>query len=401
MIDLQAFRGIAADTTVSDRKFVYFANGKEADGGTVAEFSKLCFNAEGKPREFRRPEGLDREQGSILMRSKLLSAVRDQLGADSPVFKEIETKLFGSLVKGQFDPKVAAQPLRKRDIQAVLKMVDKEMIGPGPTIADAAGFTKAMNRAGSFVSFGKGVSPELRATLEQAFKKNPTKSTKTLAQQAWTIDGGGAAAYKTMLRTALGKLTDKNPIPDEYRKDSNRMSSVELPGGNRYTTSKCDGGGTAIDGDELKNRIAQHVIGADTFAQLQGVDLRKAQFLLANTHQGGSLACAQDAERTMLGKTGLMLNDSACVETFINGIDRTSDGGVRFTATRIRRISDVVDDQGQTYSCDPSKSYLLTHFEIEFSGEKLAEILQKDWRNLDDAALEPTKVSANGFIRFG
>lgn len=403
MIDLQAFRGIAADTTVSDSKFVYFANGKETNGSTVAAFSKLCFNAEGKPREFKRPEGLDREQGSILMRSNLLSAVRDQVGADSPVFKEIETKLFGKLVHGQFDPKVSAQPLRKRDIQAVLKMVDKEMIGPGPTCTDAGGFVKAMNKSGCFVSFGPNVSQDLKTALQQAFKQNPMKSTKNLTQKTWSIAGGGATAYKKMLRDTLATLSDKKRIPDFYINDAKRITSIRLPGGNHYTTTHAAGGGEQIASDELKNKIARHAFGSDGFAQLQGDDLKKIQFMMVNTHQGGSMANTLDVERVMLGPTGLIVNDMrwGAMDNIVFGIDHTKDGGVKFTGTRIRRITTVIDAQMKEHKCDPSKSYMITHFEIEFSNEKLTELLQKDWQNLSDADLEPTKVTANGFIRVG
>ena len=125
MAGIQAFRDIANDTSVSDSRYVYFANGKDGQGNDIAEKQTLCFNAAGKPREFRKPTGLERKQDWSAMRSRLCGLVANQLGGtDSTAFREIEKDLFGKLVNGRYAAETAMKPLRKRDIVAVLAKMD-------------------------------------------------------------------------------------------------------------------------------------------------------------------------------------------------------------------------------------------------------------------------------------
>lgn len=124
MASIQAFRDIANNTSVSDRRYVYFANGED-DKGVIQEKQSLCFNAAGKPRNFQKPSEQARKTHWGEMRQRLRTLVADKLGEESDAFKEIEKKLFGKLVGGKFDPKAAEQPLRKRDVVKVLRLMDK------------------------------------------------------------------------------------------------------------------------------------------------------------------------------------------------------------------------------------------------------------------------------------
>lgn len=411
-MDLQAFRGIADNTTVSDRKFVYFANGVEENGSQVAEFSKLCFNAAGKPREFKRPEGLDRQQSSIYMRSQLLSLVRDQLGGtESAAFKEIETKLFGKLSKsGQFDAKFAATPLRKRDIKAVFTTLDAA-IATGPTGANAAPFAKMLNATGKFVVFGKNAKPELRKVVENGMAQSPIVSEKALNSSIMNQVGDGHE------KAILGFLrnSDERNLPEIFNVDQNRMGCVSLPNGTRVRTVEDSGSGVEPDlearhlsCEDLRNEIARAATGNPKaeFSKLTGTDLRKAQFFMANTCQGAALASANFINTRLMTENGLYLNAMASEggsENIVYNMQQTKDGGIKFSATRYLRLTHVTDNTDLKF--DPKKCYAAITWEVEYSAKKLDDIFAKKsdgtdrtWQDVDVTELRPDKQGGNFFM---
>lgn len=418
MIDLQAFRGIANDTSVSDRKNVYFANGKETDGSEIVQYSRLCFNAEGKPREFKRPEGLDREQGSIYMRSKLLSLVRDSLGGiDSEAFKEIETKLFGKLGKnGRFDEKFAAKPLKKRDIKAVLATLDRfdrEAMKKAGPLNDMLDLTKRLNSQGKFLVMEDSVNPELKKAVEEVYVDvgSVEKLSDIVINSSDSAFGakekGKMIAHDQKFVETVGKLNlcktndVDNRIPVQYAKDCPRCQHFVL-GKNFYITSSEKMKEVArISPNELDDKISAYLTGRENakFKDLTGDELHLVQFAMSVAHQGGPIVDAFRVGNLILPPPKVMFipegKKGEGVDSY--GVVKTDSGGLKFIGTKYMSVKGAYIGDSEI-NLDSDKCYIVQHYEVEYSKERLQKILKVDWSKATDLSLlVPEKQHANFF----
>ena len=152
MIGIEQFRAIANNQQIGGDQAVYVANRAK---------TQLYCNAEGVPRKFTKPGGdVKLAQDSIYMRSQLLSIVRTKFGETSEAFKAAEKKLFGELVGGkEFDPDFASKPLSKREISAVLEMVD---VAPAEEkgAPDRAALDTILSKAVAQMTNGQALAPK-------------------------------------------------------------------------------------------------------------------------------------------------------------------------------------------------------------------------------------------------
>lgn len=422
-LTIDSFRAIANDTSVSDRKYVYFANGKEAESDKpIAKFTKLCFNTEeSRPREFKRPEGADREQGSALMRSQLLTLVRDRLGGeDSAAFKEIETKLFGKLKNGQFDPEAAAKPLRKRDIKAVLTKMDLELARRTPGSADALALAKRLNAAGQFVVFEKTVDPAVKEML--APKGGPIKSTKDLTNRVVgkkTVEDGVELSHDEMIRGVIRKLlcdevseeVSKGNAKTQFDLDIRRTSWFTLTDGHLYSCKNVEGG-ACLGEDELREKLMQQVTGDPKakFGELSPRDRKLVQFVMALSNQKTLAAEANLGIENNLFENVTFLRGKP--NAYFCGIEKTKEGGLKFSGSQMFGVKSVLDKaviddpkadiQASSIHLDPDKCYLVQSFEYEYTPEQLERIVNADWtQDMDLALLKPAKQEAHMLLHIG
>lgn len=416
-LTIDSFRAIANDTSVSDRKYVYFANGKEAEGSkTIAKFSKLCFNtAESRPREFKRPEGADREQGSALMRSQLLTLVRDRLGGtNSAAFKEIETKLFGKLKNGQFDPEVAAKPLRKRDIKAVLTKMDLELAKRTPGSADALALAKRLNAAGQFVIFEKSVDPAVKQML--APKGGPIKSTEDLTSRVANSPVGEERNDDFTLKYIGGDLSKaiKKKANKQFGLDIDRTSRFVLPDGRSYACIKFPNGDNAdakiLNTGNFKNLLAQQVTGKTDvkFDELSsGGDEKYLKLTLFAMTMSNQMTLISEAN------TGIEFNMFKNVrfdkqkdkEAIFYRVEKTWSGGLKFTGSQLSGLTNISVQSGKEdagVKLDPDKCYLVQSVEYEYTLDQIEKIVDADWtQNMDLNLLKPAKQEAHMLLHIG
>lgn len=421
-LTIDSFRAIANDTSVSDRKYVYFANGKGAEGTTIAKFSKLCFNtAESRPREFKRPEGADREQGSAYMRSQLLTLVRDRLGGtNSAAFKEIETKLFGKLKGDQFDPAVAAKPLRKRDIKAVLAKMDLELVKRTPRPSDALALTKRLNKAGHFVVFDETADPGVKQML--APKGGPIKSTKDLTNRVVgkkTVEDGVVLSHDESIRGVIRKLlcdevreeVSKGNAKTQFDLDIVRTSWFSLPDGRSYTMKNVDGV-TRLGENELRDQLMQQVTDKPNtkFGELSPKERKLVQFVMAMSNQKTLAAEASlGFENNFFDEVYFFRGNT---NIFFCGIEKTAEGGLKFSGSQMFGVKAIVDKAvfEDTYAdilassihLDQDKCYLVQSVEYEYTPDQIEKIVDANWtQNMDLNLLKPAKQEVHALLHIG
>lgn len=397
MIDLQAFRNIAANTAIKDTHHVYIAN---------EDKTKLCFNVGNKPVGFKKPTGNELAQDSIYMRSQLLRAVRDRLGGtESAAFQEIETKLFGKLffVKlgdGQFSPKIASKPLKMREIKSVLAILDAEL-AKGPSAANIHSFAKEMNKEGVFVAIGKNATPELKELIQASYKK--VNSIADMNVRLEKLDIGTAindvimdSGYRYSTTAAFG--WSSRAVPRNFSYYKGEIFSLEVPGGKCYTEGK-----VSHDPDDQDNRIQvpfndyesghylemKDVIARSVtndlnvkFNDLEGDNLMLAQFIMANM-QKAVLGPLEDSSKQLFDKNFRCMYSTHYDSTYNNKqpdkryykFELTEGGGLRFTVTRFDRIDSTYRDDLRKFELNWDNSYRVSTLEYEYSPESMQKIL--------------------------
>lgn len=141
-MDINTLRSyVQANTTVADDQTVGFKDTSKKTGlqGTGRTFGDAAKTADA--------------QDTILLKSNILSAVRDSAGADSAAFKNLEEKFFGKLEGKQYSAENAAKPLTMRDLRAALESVD------GPARQPAATGIDGFEDLGGFEEIGLPKEP--------------------------------------------------------------------------------------------------------------------------------------------------------------------------------------------------------------------------------------------------
>lgn len=128
-MDIATLRNyVQANTTVADDQTVGFKDTSKKTGlqGTGRTFGDAAKTADA--------------QDTILLKSNILSAVRDSAGADSAAFKNLEEKFFGKLEGKQYSVENASKPLTMRDLRTALASVDGPAPNQAPTEVPGSGF---------------------------------------------------------------------------------------------------------------------------------------------------------------------------------------------------------------------------------------------------------------------
>lgn len=219
MIGIEQFRAIANNQQIGGEQAVYVANRAK---------TQLCCNAEGVPRKFTKPGGdVKLAQDSIYMRSQLLSIVCTKFGETNEVFKAAEKKLFGELVGGkEFDPDFASKPLSKREIMAVLEMVD---VAPAEEkgAPDRAALDTTLSKAVAEMTDGQTLAP-----------KGASHDEANLGVRLVAVPAGKRDAAFAVLRKivdgalAKGRALGKDDLAHLCTKFVDKMEKKGLIGGN-------------------------------------------------------------------------------------------------------------------------------------------------------------------------
>lgn len=219
MIGIEQFRAIANNQQIGGDQAVYVANRAK---------TQLCCNAEGVPRKFTKPGGdVKLAQDSIYMRSQLLSIVCTKFSETNEVFKAAEKKLFGELVGGkEFDPDFASKPLSKREIMAVLEMVD---VAPAEEkgAPDRAALDTTLSKAVAQMTDGQALAP-----------KGASHDEANLGVRLVAVPAGKRDAAFAVLRKivdgalAKGRALGKDDLAHLCTKFVDKMEKKGLIGGN-------------------------------------------------------------------------------------------------------------------------------------------------------------------------
>lgn len=375
---------VAFNTTIGDKQTVTFGDDNK---------QKLV-GLNGSPRELGDAAKLELDQNTILLKSRILTAVRDAVGDDqSAVFRNIETMLFGKLDKrGQFVEKNAAKPLTMRDLKKVVDTLAKANVAQSLTLVKAKG-------------------PEIEEVVVPRLQKKNLTDAKTLSkafdQALRNIPGGDPVYGNTAdLKMGYGSVSPYMAgVPEQFGKDFCRTHKLILPGvGNVSYMGKDEKQSIEEAADKVTRSVTkgrfQH------FKDLTGDDLKRVQFAMSLMNQSTINSVAMGAPFALFGvnadgesQGAVIVNGKPVYLSYEVNVD--DDGGLtiicraKLAVNEVESFADpadpdlpygLVDLRGTSSSIESTISF-------HYSADKLKQIFDSDWTGMTQADRESLVVA--------
>ena len=346
---------------------------------------------DGNPRKLAPAEKLELDQNTILLKSRILSAVRDAVGGDqAQIFRDVETMLFGKLSNGRFTEKNAAKPLLMRDLRKVVDTLGKAQVGNGMAPMSLKG-------------------PQVQAFIAPRIDKKLQTDPKALSARIDTVlrnMRGGDPSYGILAdpTESYGSSSKYLPgVPKMFAADFSRAQSFILPGVGKVSYHGDD---HALEraADDMTKAVTKGRV--QHFRDLEGKDLRKVQLVMSLTTQtvlnplllvgpAGIFGTKSDGD----AQGSLVIDNDSMVLGYEVELD--DDGGITVRGHEKGPITIAMtfpdperpNAPSGTVMFEEGASTVNATVSYHYSAEKVDRILDADWKNLDPATRENLVVA--------